>query len=132
MKKLLVFLFLAGSARADVFDFRIKIEEQTEVGRFSDALYRSVEDGNAIIAGDKLKEQEYLSERQGRIDRYVDAVKNPPPPPEPKEPTKEELQQVAEALAAEITAKQEELQKVIEEIGKKDNGAVSDEIEIAP
>jgi hypothetical protein len=124
MRTLLI-LLLAAPVFADEIFVQIRIDQQTEVGRFKDALYYPVEQWNSVDPAS------VEAERQARIEKWVDQIKNPPPTPDPVEPTKEELQAQADAIAAEIAARQAELQKIIEEIDKKDADVVG-EIEVIP
>lgn len=81
---------------------QIRIKEKTEVGEFNDAIYYTATEWSQV------KEKDIETEKQRRINNWINAVKNPP---EYIEPTKEEL----EKYKAELEAQEQELDSKIAE-----------------
>lgn len=113
MKRLLLFalvVFIVGRALMgivilhaeqapkvpDIVRVQVVFTEDTECGRYRDALYFTP----AEYAG--LKAETLAAMKQTRVDTFVDRIKNPPPP---VEPTKEQL----EAEVVEVQKQKESL-----------------------
>lgn len=79
---------------------QLRFKEDTVVGEYNDALYFTQEEFATTTKGD------IEAMKQVRIDKWVNAVQNPPTP---VEPTKEEL----EELEAQLLKQLEEVQAQI-------------------
>lgn len=74
---LALLLLLSTQAFADEVFVQLRFKEQTEVGEYNDALYFS-EDAWAERDQGAIDD-----EKKNRVNSFVDAVKNPPPPHDP-------------------------------------------------
>jgi hypothetical protein len=62
---------------AETIQVQIRFTADTEVGPYTDCLYKTLDEYAA------LKDEDKEAEKQARVDAYVAAVKNPVPPAEP-------------------------------------------------
>ena len=85
----------------DKVSIKVQFTRQVNGNNFTDSLYFTPEEYEAMSEKqmDKLKQE--------RVDNFQAIIDNPPQPPEP---TKEELEQSKETLAAELERLNEKIQ----------------------
>ena len=88
---------------------KIWFKVETERGSYQDALYFT--DAEFKF----LKQADIEAQAQARADAWVEFVKNPPPVPEP---TKEELQEKADAIAQQIESLENEKLELEDKVSK--------------
>lgn len=107
------FLTISIPLSADQTRVQVLIEQNTEVGRFQDALYYPLD---TFPGTDSKKVQD---DRSVRIASFVDAVKNPPIVQPPPEKSKDELLKRAADLQESLAATQAELADVNAKLAAK-------------
>ena len=85
----------------DKISIKVEFTEEVNGNKFTDSLYFTPEDYEA------LSEKQLNSLKKERVDNFKAFIDNPPQPPEP---TKEELEQSKETLAAELERLNEKIQ----------------------
>ena len=85
----------------DKVSIKVEFTRQVNGNNFTDSLYFTPEEYEA------MSEKELEAKKQERVDNFQAFIDNPP---EPAEPTKEELEQSKETLAAELERLNEKIQ----------------------